>query len=734
MAVRGPLAFRKSARIGAGLVLAALALAVPRSAQAPDAVVPGADEETSGDRLWFAFEERIPLADLVWICVRELDLPLEFEPGRIDGEVTIRSGPGLSTDELWALTNRHLAARGLACVQAPEESVLSVVTLDEAPNRARLEPGDLAEAPAGYVRALRTLRHAEPAAVAETIQNVLGSAGSFVTAIPSTSQVLMAGLKPQVIEALTVLDALDAGKSGIVIETFTPGHLAPEPLASLVDRVRKAQEKAGESAPAGSLLANVSDQSVVIVAPEDEVAAWTGLLRQFDRAEAVVTGHYSPRRFGLAETARLIEEAVFSRRRPDGVRGGHVVRDELTGTLIVEATWSQHEAIDGLLERLEATPPESRRALRSFPVRNRDVEELLTLLTDLLEDGSLLGETLEEPPTETGTGGKAIGAAPVEAPAPSRALTTELGVTLTQDAGTNRIVAVGPPRLLDEVGELIAQLDERSPQVLVEALIVNVTDAQTRDLGVELQKGLRSGDTLFRLQSLFGLGSPDPGLSAIPASMGSGFTSVVLDPGSFSGVIRALETVNRGRTLTMPKVLVGNNESADLNSILQTPFTTTSLSTSTTVTTFGGTLDAGTTIQVTPQITEGDMLLLDYSVALSTFVGESADPAIPPPRQETSLASVASVPDGYAIVIGGLEIETESEAESRTPWLGSLPLFGALFRNESDSTSRSRFFVFLRCSVMRDSSFGDLRFASRRDLDVAGVGTGAPEVRPLVMR
>ena len=128
------------------------------------------------------------------------------------------------------------------------------------------------------------------------------------------------------------------------------------------------------------------------------------------------------------------------------------------------------------------------------------------------------------------------------------------------------------------------------------------------------------------------------------------------------------------------------------------------------------------------------MLLLDYSVALSTFVGESADPAIPPPRQETSLASVASVPDGYAIVIGGLEIETESEAESRTPWLGSLPLFGALFRNESDSTSRSRFFVFLRCSVMRDSSFGDLRFASRRDLDVAGVGTGAPEVRPLVMR
>ena len=215
---------------------------------------------------------------------------------------------------------------------------------------------------------------------------------------------------------------------------------------------------------------------------------------------------------------------------------------------------------------------------------------------------------------------------------------------------------------------------------------------------------------------------------------GTGFTSVVLEPGSFSGVVRALATVNDGRSLTIPKVLVNNNEQANLNSILQTPYTSTSLSTSTSITSFGGTLDAGTTIAVRPQITEGDMLLLDYSVSLSSFVGESADASVPPPRQETSLASVASVPDGYAVIIGGLEIETEGESTSKLPLLGDIPLLGSLFRSESNSNSRSRFFVFLRCSVMRSSMFEDLKYVSRRDLKEADVDSGIPEVRPLIMR
>jgi type II secretory pathway component GspD/PulD (secretin) len=125
-------------------------------------------------------------------------------------------------------------------------------------------------------------------------------------------------------------------------------------------------------------------------------------------------------------------------------------------------------------------------------------------------------------------------------------------VTLAKDSGTNRIVAVGPPRLLEEIRQLIESLDLRHPQVLVEALIVTLTEGQSRDLAVELQKLGTADGTLFRLASLFDAGSPDPSSSSLPSADGTGLETVVLDPGSFSGVLRALETVNHGRTLTVP--------------------------------------------------------------------------------------------------------------------------------------------------------------------------------------
>ncbi len=708
-------------------------------ALAPFALGQDANEavEAAEPPLWFAYQEEIELSTLLNTCVHALDITLEYEPESVLGFVTIRSGPGLSTAELWALTNRHLTAQDLACVQSPGERGLSIVPLSEAANRARLEEGGLEDAKAGYVRVLRTLRNADPSSVSDALRNVLVSQGSEVNAIPATSQVVVSGLAPQVAEALRVVDALDEAGGDVAVESVAVKHLSPTALATLAERVSTAQEKAGKAPAEGSLLANLNTQSVVIVAPPGEVDSWKALLEEFDRAESVVTGHYRPRRFSLGETAQLIEETVLADRGMEGAPVGKLVQDELTGTLIVTATWSQQEEIRGLLERLEATPAESRRALRSYPVKHRDVAELLDILRDLLDEGGLLDETEE--------GDDGGGSAPVEGVSSplanvggSRVVSSAdsggMGVTLTQDTGTNRIVAVGSPRVLDQLGELVAQLDLQSPQVLVEAMIVSLTEAQTLDLGVELQKAFRRDDLFFRLQSLFGLGSPDPSATSLAQVPGTGFTSVVLDPGSFGGVIRALATVNDGRSLTIPKVLVNNNEQANLNSILQTPYTSTSLSTSTSITSFGGTLDAGTTIAVRPQITEGDMLLLDYSVALSAFVGESADASVPPPRQETSLSSVATVPDGYAVVIGGLEIETEGDSTSKLPLLGDIPLIGSLFRNESTSTSRSRFFVFLRCSVMRNKLFEDLKYVSRQDLDVAGIETGAPEVRPLIMR
>jgi len=110
----------------------------------------------------------------------------------------------------------------------------------------------------------------------------------------------------------------------------------------------------------------------------------------------------------------------------------------------------------------------------------------------------------------------------------------------------------------------------------------------------------------------------------------------------------------------------------------------------------GGTSDAGTQITVTPQITDGDRLLIDYQVSLSSFVGEASDVTLSPPRQQNSLTSVATVPDGFAVVVGGLEVEQETESASKVPLLGDLPILGALFRSKTRTMTKTRFFVFLR--------------------------------------
>ncbi len=307
-------------------------------------------------------------------------------------------------------------------------------------------------------------------------------------------------------------------------------------------------------------------------------------------------------------------------------------------------------------------------------------------------------------------------------------------LSLSADAGSSRILAYGESRLLEQVESLLKTLDVPRPQVLVEALVVTLSESDVRDLGVELRKSGSSGDTLLELASLFGLGAPLTGASAISPPTGAGFSGVVLDPGSFSAVLHALETQTRGRTLTIPKVLVSNHEPATLDSVLHTPFLSTNASTTVATTSLGGTEEAGTQITITPHIGDGDQLRLEYSVSISTFVGSPADPALPPPRLENKLEATASLPDGYAVVVGGLEVDSESKNVSRIPWLGSIPVLGWLFRDESSSENKSRLYVFLRASILRSQSFEDLRWATAKPLAEAGVDDGWPRMRPRIMR
>jgi general secretion pathway protein D len=476
-----------------------------------------------------------------------------------------------------------------------------------------------------------------------------------------------------------------------------------------------------------------------------------------------------------------------------------VVVDELTSSLVITATPAQHEAIRSLLERLDSVPAAARRPVRAFQVKNRSVTEVLSVLERLLQAGVLDASTSDGAGRDAafaeggrnlaagngasgsdgggsrsggpagrsggnaGDGGGDGGVLRSQAgpefarPAAARGVSGGLlpdadgnrdragpgsldasggrSIVLTSDEGTNTILAVGEPRLLDRVEVLLQSIDVRQPQVMLEVLLVTVNESQAFNLGVELEELRLRPDLIIRLSSLFGIGSRGPGGDRTVGDANGG-TGIILSPGDFSVVFQLLQTLSEGRALSMPKVLVGNNQSATIDSVLQQPYASVNASNTVSTTSFGGTQDAGTVVTIKPQIAEGEHLVLQYSVSLSSFVGAATSPTLPPARQQSRVQSVATIPDGYTVVVGGIEVENQGKATSQIPLLGDIPVVGELFKSRSNTSSRSKFFVFIRANVLRGAGTGfeDLKYLSDRDAARLGIENDWPAVEPRVIR
>ncbi len=620
-----------------------------------------------------------------------------------------------------------------------------------------------------------------------------GPGGGAISTIGDSGLILISDLSPRIEQVMTLLNLLDTPASHTVVEEVPIHNLPAAQLVTLLLQLSgKKDAVSGEKSP-GDILAAPDGNAVLLVAPQSGLESWKSLITTLDRREPVETQTYTPRHFPANDVARLIEQTVV--KGSGGSVGGagaagsdprwKLVVDDLTGSLIVTATPTQQDAIQALLTRLDSVPASARRPMRTFVVKNRSATEVAATLEQLLRAGVL--DAADESANEANKGsvrspggleaaypklGKPEGNAPTVIPLPplpsgsgatgpnpssligSRSVESsdsqfghfpdrhrggssgarEAGTLLTVDKGTNTLIVVAEPRVLDQIETLLKTLDVRQPQVMLDVLLLTLNEGQTLDLGVELEKLVMSGDTLLRLSSLFGLGSRGSGGDRAGPDNASGFTGVVLNPGDFSVVVRALETLNRGRSLTMPKLLVGNNEQATLDSVVQQPFASVNASNTVSTTSFGGTQDAGTVVTIQPQIAQGDHLLLQYSVSLSSFLGSAASPTLPPARQQNRVQSVATIPDGFTVVVGGIDIQNKSNTISQVPLLGSIPIIGEVFKSRNNADSRSRFYVFIRANIMRNQSFEDLKYVSGREVVAAQVDDGWPEVKPRVIR
>ncbi|MGE0302051.1 MAG: secretin N-terminal domain-containing protein [Phycisphaerales bacterium] len=761
-----------------------------------------------------ALTEQIELTRLLDLCADRLKLNIEYDPGMLRGaEATLRMGEALSDQQLWSLVNQLLAARGLTTVRAAGASALSVVKVSEAASVAgvveRQSLRDVDQAPRpGFQSVLVRPAHRSARELAEAIKPFLSKQGS--STVGSAVVIEAAGASPiatstasglsavlpaaicgqggllivsdftaRLEQTLRLLDLVDSPAEATLVEEVALQHLGGVQMAALATQVATRQGAIAGRKLAGEVLPSPNGGAVLLLAPASQAQLWRELIAQLDRREPVEVVNYAPRSFGIKDVAKLIEQTV--RDTPPAPESGkaattgtgaeerlRVVLDELTGTLIVTATPTQHQRIASLIARLDSVSPAARRPVRTFVLRNRPVAEVMSVIQNLVQAGALEGDVESAPAGEPGTpssgvpdrpatrdqpilaGGSAASMPPPTPPDSARPRrggadaavnassagsphTGGAALSLTADEQTNTLIAVAEPRVLGQIESLLATIDVRQPQVMLEVLLLSLTDTQTLALGIELERLTKAGDAQFRLSSLFGLSMVNAGTPTAPPG-GTGGTVTVLSPAEFSILIRALETLNEGRSLSIPRLLVGNNQVGDFLSVLQQPVTTTvTPSSQVTTTTFGGYEQAGTTVSVQPRIAEGDHLGLKYSVTLSAFTGTSSM-GLPPPKQENTIKSDVLIPDAYTVALGGIELTTTGEGTTQVPFLGDLPIIGEVFKSRSNNSSRTRFYVFIRAEVMRQTTFEDLKYASDRATSNAGVDDGFPDLEPLLMR
>ncbi|GKW43895.1 type II secretion system secretin GspD [Pectobacterium parvum] len=281
---------------------------------------------------------------------------------------------------------------------------------------------------------------------------------------------------------------------------------------------------------------------------------------------------------------------------------------------------------------------------------------------------------------------------------------------------TNSLIVNAAPDIMRDLEQVIAQLDIRRPQVLVEAIIAEVQDADGMNLGVQWANK-NAGVTQFT-----NTGLPITTMMAgadqfrRDGTLGTAATSAL---GSFNGIaagfyqgnwgmlMTALSSNSKNDILATPSIVTLDNMEATFNVGQEVPVLAGSQTTS------GDNVfqtverkTVGIKLKVKPQINEGDSVLLEIEQEVSSVAdsASSSSAELGATFNTRTVNNAVLVSSGETVVVGGLLDKSTRESSSKVPLLGDIPILGYLFRSNSQETSKRNLMLFIRPSIIRDRS------------------------------
>ena len=450
----------------------------------------------------------------------------------------------------------------------------------------------------------------------------------------------------------------------------------------------------------GHLTTYEPSNALIITDTRANVARMNELVVQLDKIGVTHTDVIPLRYANAADVVAMLTQLE----KPDPNRGMTtsppvIVADKRTNAVVISGDDLTRQRLKLLVDDLDR--PQSKNSnVRVEYLQYAKAEDVAKVLTGMMQS--------------LGQGKQAEGAPPNASPPAVQA-----------DEATNSVLITADVDTMDTMLSIIESLDIRRAQVLVEAIIVELSGEDNKALGVEWM--YRSDGAGFGASTNAGAisqvgsavldieanGSTTDSLTKLAGGV-AGIPGQIFGVGRLGGstdfvaVLKMLQTNDSSNILSTPNLLTTDNTEASILVGEQVPFKTGSYSGTTTGDSTSGfsspftTInreDVGIKLQVTPHVNEGDSIVLDIEQEISSVVRNTEDGPVTSKREvKTQILSA----DGQTVVLGGLIKDDVLSSNSRVPVLGSLPVLGHVFRSQTSKKVKTNLLIFIRPTIVRD--------------------------------
>ncbi|MEW9681774.1 type II secretion system secretin GspD [Pseudomonas sp. TE50-2] len=474
------------------------------------------------------------------------------------------------------------------------------------------------------------------------------------------------------------------GSDGVATRVFNVRNAASEQMLGILKPLIDPRVGVITPYPAANLL--------VVTDWRSNLERIDSLLRQLDQVSDEPLQVMPLKHASAADTAGLVTRLLA---REQGADSAQVVADPRSNALLVRGSADSRERVRALLVQLDR-PSDSLRSSNTQVIylRHANAAEVVKVLRGLSQAGTV--------PAAEGEG--------KDAPVPAA---SDSGIRLEYEEGTNAVVMVGPDSELAAYRSIVEQLDIRRAQVVVEAIIAEVSDSSAQELGVQwlfadekfgagivnfggngvniasIAGAASSGDN----EKLGKLLSATTGATAGIGHIGGGF--------NFAMLVNALKGKSGFNLLSTPTLLTLDNAEASILVGQEVPFVTGSVTQNNanpyqTI----ERKEVGVKLRIKPQISIDDSVRLDIVQEVSSIADSSAASDVITNKRE--IKTKVMVEDNGLVILGGLISDELATSNQRVPLLGDIPYLGRLFRSDASKNTKQNLMVFIRPRILRD--------------------------------